>query len=335
MSDAITARVLRGPAAVDDIAARAPLAARAPASIIGSPAWVRSAHEHLHAGDAACIVAERAGVAVGRLSLAIDDGEAGPVARMAGHPMNDLTDVQTRPGDEDAAGSAVLQALHDLASGGIAVDLGDLDPDGTLAAAARRDAPAALSGGDPAPILDLGAQVPLGSSSRRKEWRRQQRRLRDGHAVEVVWQRETAPEALDDLLALRAARFEAAGRAHELPSIERDSTFTAFLTAAIARLAAERRCAIASLLVDGRAIGRDLYLLDGEVAMLFLRGFDPAWATRAPGHLLLQACAEELRAEGVRVLDLGRGDEPYKADFGARPRTLARLRLAACGSSRP
>lgn len=44
-----------------------------------------------------------------------------------------------------------------------------------------------------------------------------------------------------------------------------------------------------------------------------------------PSHLLLAEIAAAAVAEGVRIIELGRGDEPYKFDLGAERRYLCDL----------
>lgn len=310
------------------------LTARGPASITGSRAWVSTAYEHLHADDEPhVLVAARDGRTMGVLSLAIATTASGRVARIAGYPLNDLTDALVEPSAGPAAAAALLEAVADLARRGVMIELDDLDPAGAIAAA-RRHAGTPLDTGDPAPTVDLGTGRLPASAGRHGEWDRMLRRLRERHAVAVRWQREEeAAGALGDLLALRSARFVASGRGHELPAIEHGPSFEPFLCAVAHRLAPTGRCAVASLVVDGRAVARDLYLLADRVAMLFLRGMHPDWMAYAPGHLLLRESARDLCDLGFRTLDLGRGDEPYKSVIGARPRSLGRLTVRRCGPS--
>jgi CelD/BcsL family acetyltransferase involved in cellulose biosynthesis len=48
-------------------------------------------------------------------------------------------------------------------------------------------------------------------------------------------------------------------------------------------------------------------------------------ARYGPSHLLLAEVAAAAFTEGVRVIELGRGDEPYKFDLGAQQRYLRDL----------
>ena len=56
-------------------------------------------------------------------------------------------------------------------------------------------------------------------------------------------------------------------------------------------------------------------------------GFDPALAKFSPGALILQYAIEQAIREDVTEFDFLRGDESYKADWGARPYTANRLLL--------
>jgi CelD/BcsL family acetyltransferase involved in cellulose biosynthesis len=82
------------------------------------------------------------------------------------------------------------------------------------------------------------------------------------------------------------------------------------------------------MLVDGGVAACDLYLLDGSVAMLWLRALSMSWLGYSCGHLLLQTSADQLAAEGYEALDLGRGAEPYKFRSGAHARVLLRASTA-------
>ena len=54
-----------------------------------------------------------------------------------------------------------------------------------------------------------------------------------------------------------------------------------------------------------------------------MRTYDRRWARASPGHLLFLETANAGLLEGIRTVELGRGDEPYKYELGA---TDGRLR---------
>jgi CelD/BcsL family acetyltransferase involved in cellulose biosynthesis len=65
---------------------------------------------------------------------------------------------------------------------------------------------------------------------------------------------------------------------------------------------------------------------DGEWG-LYNSAFDPALGSLAPGMVIVGLLLERAAEEGCTVLDLLRGDEPYKYRFGAVDRRLTRLTI--------
>ena len=55
---------------------------------------------------------------------------------------------------------------------------------------------------------------------------------------------------------------------------------------------------------------------------------DPAAMEHRPGKLINAAILRQAIADGYRAFDFLRGDEPYKARFGAKPRPTVRFRVA-------
>jgi CelD/BcsL family acetyltransferase involved in cellulose biosynthesis len=294
------------------------LSARPPASITGSRPWAEAALQSVDRGcTPAPITLVEHGRLLGLLNLVREERAATRVLRFAGSPSNDLTDVLSLPGHETAVGAAAAGALHDLAACGWSLELDDVDPYGTLALADTGVLPWETA--SPAPVLDLHDAAATPSARRQRRLDRSLRRLRDLHTVEIrKVDRGGVLEALADFVAVREVRLRALDRDPQDPPIS-------FLTAVVQRLAPSGRCAFMELAVDGHVVARDLYLLDGRVAMLWLRALDMEWLHASCGHLLLRESARSLAAEGFMELDLGRGAEPYKFSFGARPRSLRRI----------
>ncbi len=298
------------------------LSARPPASLSGSRSWAAAAFAAAHPRAAPIIVAvEARGQLLGLLALALHDTETGPTLRLAGAPHNDLTDVMVLRGHEEEVARAVITELSGLARRGWAVWLEAIDPSGALAHAAKQSKGLCWTPGEPAPMirLDRGWRS-APSSQRRSQWDHQLRRLRDDHEVE--FRRVDGPEMLRDLsgfVAMREARLRRTGRPLDLPPVT-------FMTHVVTDVAGEGRCAFTEMLLDGHVAARDLYQVRPPVAMLWLRALDAAWQRFSPGHLLLHASAEAFADEGYEILDLGRGNEPYKFVFGAEPRVLLEAR---------
>lgn len=296
------------------------LTARGPATLCGSREWLAAAFAttHQHATPF-LLVAEVDDRPVGLLALAVHEPDTAPTLRFAGAPHNDLNDLLARSGFELQAATAVVEALAGVAARGLTLSLDDVDPRGHLAAVNA----GALSWapGEVAPVIDLrGAWAAAASARRRQQWNRRLRRLRDQH--DVAFRCVRGPEmlrALPEFARLRNARLDATGREGDQPPVR-------FFEAVVGELVWTRGCALMEMLVDGRPVASDLYLLDRPVATMWLRALDPAWRRFPCGHLLLRSTALELAAEGYTSLDLGRGDEPYKYVFGAERRVLLRGR---------
>jgi CelD/BcsL family acetyltransferase involved in cellulose biosynthesis len=318
----ITVRECRGLSEVGSPEAWDALRARGPASLCGSRGWLAAAFATTHERALPFLLAAEAATRlVGLLPLALHDRKTFPTLRFAGAPNNDLNDVLVLSGYERGATIAIVDALAGVAHRGWTLCLDDVDPDGQLAAAPDAGVLEWVRG-EPAPTVDLrGDWTSAASGRRRRQWNRRLRRLRDHHVVE--FQRIDGPAMvgkLPEFIRLREARRQATAREPDQPPIP-------FLEAVVHALAPTGTCAYMQMLVDGRPVASDLYLLDPPVATMWLRALDPE-AQRYPcGHLLLRESAAAFAAEGFESLDLGRGDEPYKFVFGAERRSLLRARL--------
>lgn len=293
------------------------LTARPPASVLGSPAWLEAAFASTHSAmEPLLLVCEGEGGLTGLLPLALDDTRA---AQLVGAPYNDLSDVLTLPGHEREAARAILAAVRSLVDRGVAVKLHSLDPQGVLAAADAEFGVLKWSLERPAPTIQLDSNLEAKVSGRRRRtWGNRRRRLEQDHAVEFKAIRGTAVvDALAGFERLREWRRLATERPPERPPV-------ALVAEAVRRSAATGAIAFFQMLVDDSPVACDLYLLDRPVALMWLRGLDPAWQAFPCGHLLLCWTGAFLRCEGFQVLDMGRGDEPYKFTFGASRRVLLR-----------
>lgn len=303
------------------------LSARSPASLAGSRAWLEAALATIDRTLSPLLLAvRRSGRLVGLASLVVDERGPQPLVRFAAAPHNDLADLLTLPGHEEVAARAAVDALASLTCAeGWNIRLEDLDPAGTLVAAGCAGdghRSFALEPSLSAPVIDLRDSRARPSVRRLRRLDRSLKRLRAQGQVEFVLRSGAAMvEALEEFKCQRDIRLRRLGRDLALPPTE-------FLDAVVNRLAPLGRCAFMEMLVDGVAVARDLYLLDGAVAMLWLRALDMNWLAHSCGHLLLRKAIERFAAEGYGVLDLGRGDEPYKFHFGARERRLLNARLS-------
>jgi CelD/BcsL family acetyltransferase involved in cellulose biosynthesis len=295
------------------------LRARPPASLTASRGWLSAAALTVDRGSVPYLLAvEDDDRLLGLMTLTLDRDERGARVRFAASPNNDLCDVLSRPGCEQLVGDLILAELARIIARGWSIALESVDPSGLLFAAAGHSNLLSWSQDECAPTVDLQGPWRTAVSGRRgSQWARRMRRLRQAGAVELrQLEGDGVCRELSSFLTLREARRAAKGY-QDLPP-------TAFLTHVVNELAPTGNCILMELLVDGAPVAADLYLIDRPVALMWLRGLDPRWRRFPCGHLLLQASAESLSECGFDTLDLGRGDEPYKALFGAERRVLLR-----------
>jgi CelD/BcsL family acetyltransferase involved in cellulose biosynthesis len=82
-----------------------------------------------------------------------------------------------------------------------------------------------------------------------------------------------------------------------------------------------------ALRLDGRIVAIVYAFIRGDRAFSYQGGFEPELKKFSPGGLVLEYAISQAMAEGAIVFDFLRGDEPYKADWGASKYISRRLRL--------
>jgi len=117
----------------------------------------------------------------------------------------------------------------------------------------------------------------------------------------------------------RLAAWEQRGRLSELPVMDRHPHFPELLADAGSRLATEGRCLLACLRLDEEPIAQALYFRSPGADLLYMSTYQPTMAQYSPSHVLLSEAVLVAVAEGVRTLELGRGDEEYKFARGVEP----------------
>jgi CelD/BcsL family acetyltransferase involved in cellulose biosynthesis len=297
------------------------LIARPPASVTGSRAWVEAALATVDRTVEPHFLAVRAGDRVIALMALVLDRRPQPTLRFAAAPFNDLTDLVVLPGHEGPAGAAVIDTLREISRRGWSIELEDLDPSGVLAAADRELGLLRWEHSWVAPTLPLREEhASLVSPRLWRRWDRALQQLTSTHRVELRFVTGLPMlESFAEFVRVRDIRLRAKSRNLCDPPPE-------LLEAVVRRLALLERCAFMELHVDDVVVARDLYLLGGSVAMLWLRALDMGWPSYSCGHLLLRASAARLASEGFDTLDFGRGAEQYKFAFGAQERVLLTAR---------
>ena len=79
---------------------------------------------------------------------------------------------------------------------------------------------------------------------------------------------------------------------------------------------------------DGGVIGAQLLLLGTDTVFMYQSGVDPNAMDLEPGHALVTGSLLYSIECGYKTYDFLRGDEPYKAFWGAQPKVLQQIVLA-------
>lgn len=81
--------------------------------------------------------------------------------------------------------------------------------------------------------------------------------------------------------------------------------------------------------VDGCAVAAEYQLSDAGVLYVYQAGIDPERLDLQPGNLITMMLIRSAIEQGFTAFDFLRGDEPYKAQFGARPRPAVLFEVVA------
>jgi CelD/BcsL family acetyltransferase involved in cellulose biosynthesis len=159
----------------------------------------------------------------------------------------------------------------------------------------------------------------------RRDVRRLERELLDSgravlHAAENL---DELPRAMDILLELHQRRRHAVGEAGCFTS----ARFMAFYHEVVPDLLRRGQVQFYWLELDGKPVAAEYQLVGNGVLYAYQAGVDPDAMQHQPGKLINLAILRRSIARGYRVFDFLRGDEPYKARFGARPRPGMELRI--------
>lgn len=176
----------------------------------------------------------------------------------------------------------------------------------------------------------------LGRSMRKKVRRLSDRYLASGEVkVRTVSGHESWDEAWGHLVSLHQARRRQLGDRTAFHS----SVFQQFHQTILRRLLPVNKARLVWLEWQSQPIAAEYLLISGQVVRAYQSGMNPRVAHLSPGFLANLVAIQQAIAEGYSLFDFLRGDEPYKAEWGARPvkmiriravpsRPMARLRLA-------
>lgn len=250
----------------------------------------------------------------------------------AGWPLGDEHDARIGPSAcrQEEIAAALLYGAATATSAGTTPRLPDVRSASVLTRVAGSRP------GSPAPILRLGepdtpfgplACIPGWSRDRRRQLRSARRRLAE--AGTVAFERISEPAqlaaALPRFVEARLAAWRHRGRLEELPAMDRHVNFPDFIASVASELSSRDQCYLAVISLDGDPVAQSLLFRTLGADLLYMSTYRPDATRYGPSHLLLAEIAAAAVAEGVRVIELGRGDEPYKFDLGAERRYLRDL----------
>jgi len=133
------------------------------------------------------------------------------------------------------------------------------------------------------------------------------------------------PDALDLLVRLHQQRWQHAGQ----PGCFASPRFESFLRDVAHRLLAVGKLNLCWLELEGRPVAVEFAPLGEQTTYVYQGGVDPQALNESPGHMMTFSLVREAIRRGHRMYDLLRGDEPYKAEWGAvRHRTFS-MRVSA------
>ena len=165
------------------------------------------------------------------------------------------------------------------------------------------------------------------AKSHRKALRRAARRLDEPHTY-TVHHAETQPQldqGLQILADLHAARWQGRGQS----GCFAQPGLMEFHRAATAGLLAADRLHLYWITKNARPIAAEYHLVGDDTLYVYQGGLDPAHLDEEPGHLATLAGARWALDRGLRAIDFLRGDEAYKARWGARPQSCRQWRVVA------
>jgi CelD/BcsL family acetyltransferase involved in cellulose biosynthesis len=166
--------------------------------------------------------------------------------------------------------------------------------------------------------LDWDSYLASRSRNFRQQLRKRDRILREEHGVEIrAASAETLEVDLAHLFSLHERRWEGRGQSSlATPGV------IGFLNEFAA--AAQRRgwLRLRLLEADGEPVAAFMGWRLGDVYAFYQSGFDPAWADRSVGTVMMGDTVRSAIEEGAAEFDMLLGNEPYKARFANASRDL-------------
>ncbi len=161
--------------------------------------------------------------------------------------------------------------------------------------------------------------------SRRENLRRREKWIyrQPGVSVSCAREPDAAMKATDEFLALHRARWAVEGGSDGLT----DARHEAFHRDASQELARAGMLRMYTLYAARRPVASVYGVVHGNRFNYYQSGYDPNWASRSVGLVLLARTVQDAFADGLREFDFLRGNEGYKGDWSRGERWTIQLRL--------
>jgi CelD/BcsL family acetyltransferase involved in cellulose biosynthesis len=160
---------------------------------------------------------------------------------------------------------------------------------------------------------------------RRENLRRREKWLfqKPGVSIEVARTEEQAEQAVETFLELHRARWSVEGGSDGLS----DRRHEDFHREAVKRLARRGWLRLYTLYAARRPVASVYGIVRNGTFLYYQSGYDPAWAQKSVGLVLLARTVEDAFAEKLTDLDFLRGNEAYKAQWARAERWTIQVRL--------
>jgi CelD/BcsL family acetyltransferase involved in cellulose biosynthesis len=306
-----------------------------------SPDWMEPWWDHFGYGREQRIICVReGGRLIGVLPLFAETVRMGGVRvrRVAfigdGETGCDYLDVLAEPGREREVLERCLDALLSMEW-----DLCDLDDfwreSYTVGQLAARFPPNRVTAGivREARLRWVCPHIPLSGTyeqyleglGRRENLKRREKWMFRQPGVSIACARaphETA-RAAEDFLDLHRARWAVEGGSDGLTGVRHES----FHREVTRRLAQRGALRLYTLFAARRPVASVYGVVHGDKWNYYQSGYDPHWASRSVGLVLLARTVQDAYAEGLREFDFLRGNEGYKGEWSRGERWTLRMRL--------
>jgi len=306
-----------------------------------SPDWLEPWWKHFGGGrELRTICVREGGRLIGVLPLFAERIALGgvPVTRIAflgdGDTGCDYLDALAEPGREREVLDHCLTALMNLNW-----DLCDLDglwrESFTAGQIVSRFAPSRPTGGvvRDSRLRFVCPNLPLAGTyesylqglSRRENLKRREKWLFRQPGVSIACARtpQEATKATEEFLELHRARWAVEGGSDGLS----DASHEAFHREAAQRLAQIGGLRMYTLYAARRPVASVYGVVHGGKFNYYQSGYDPNWASRSVGLVLLAKTVSDAFAEGHQEFDFLRGNEGYKGEWARGERWTIQLRL--------